>query len=60
LKRVPSQIPGLSAGLMRNLQGQGRVFEKGDCIYFDSDVEHSGVATGENGCKCFSVIYSQG
>jgi hypothetical protein len=38
---------------MRNLQGQGRVFEEEDCIYFDSGVEHSGVATGENGCKCF-------
>jgi transcriptional regulator with XRE-family HTH domain len=34
------------------------VVEEGDCIYFDSGVEHRGAAIGTKECKCLLVIYS--
>jgi transcriptional regulator with XRE-family HTH domain len=34
------------------------VVEEGDCIYFDSGVEHRGTAIGTKECKCMLVIYS--
>ena len=34
--------------------------EEGDCIYFDSGVEHTGAAIGIKECKCITVRYSAG
>jgi transcriptional regulator with XRE-family HTH domain len=34
------------------------ILEEGDCIYFDSGIEHSAAVIGPNDCKCMMVIYS--
>lgn len=38
--------------------GREIILEEGDCIYFDSGIEHSGAAMGPNECKCMMVSYS--
>jgi mannose-6-phosphate isomerase-like protein (cupin superfamily) len=34
------------------------VVEAGDCIYFDSGIEHTGAAIGDEVCKCLIVIFA--
>jgi transcriptional regulator with XRE-family HTH domain len=34
------------------------VLNAGDSIYFDSGIEHTGVAIGDEECKCLIVIYT--
>ena len=47
-------------GKMKFIHGDREfVVEEGDCIYFNSNIEHSAAALGENECKCFLIIYSQ-
>jgi len=46
-------------GKMRFIHGNREfVIEEGDCMYFDSGVEHWGAAIGDKECKCVMVIYS--
>jgi len=47
-------------GKMKFIHGDREfVVEEGDCIYFNSNIEHSAAALGEDECKCFLVIYPQ-
>jgi transcriptional regulator with XRE-family HTH domain len=46
-------------GKMKFIHGDREfILEEGDCIYFDSDIEHSSAVIGPNDCKCMMVIYS--
>jgi transcriptional regulator with XRE-family HTH domain len=46
-------------GKMKFTHGEREfILQEGDCIYFDSGIEHSSVVIGPNDCKCMMVIYS--
>jgi len=38
--------------------GRQYVLNAGDCIYFDSGIEHTGVAIGDEACRCLIAIYA--
>lgn len=45
-------------GTMRFIHGTDEyMVEAGDCIYFDSGVEHRGLAVGDQDVKCLMVIF---
>jgi transcriptional regulator with XRE-family HTH domain len=47
-------------GTMRFIHGDRELLvEEGDCIYFDANVPHTGIAEGSKPVKCFMVIFSE-
>jgi len=47
-------------GAMRFTYGDKEILvEEGDCIYFDSNTPHYGLADGSKPAKCFMVIFSE-
>jgi len=48
----------LLQGKMRFVHGSEEfLMEEGDCIYFDSSIEHYGLPMGDQDVKCVMVIY---
>ena len=58
-KHPGEELSFVLEGKMKFIHGNKEfIVEEGDCIYFDSGVEHWGAAVGEKECKCLMVIYS--